>query len=132
MELDPPLPATRSVPLLFTVVQFPHRFPAVAVLAHESFHVVSGMYPNADAGTGGVVDVFAVVQKVAWLLASSKSVPPSARLNGVDANPLTASPCVAAFWFAGAGAGSQPAEPLSPAEITTVMPSAAACCHNEL
>src|SRR5713101_661409 len=118
------------MPLLFTVVQSPLIFPAVAVLAQESFHVVSGMYPNADAGTGGVVDVFAVVQKVAWLLASSKSVPPSATLNGVDANPLTASPCVAAFWFA--GPGSQPAEPLSPAEITTVMPSAAACCHNEL
>src|SRR5260370_40167341 len=117
------------MPLLFTVVQSPLIFPAVAVLAQESFHVVSGMYPNADAGTGGVVDVFAVVQKVAWLLASSKSGPPSATLNGVDANPLTPSPCVAAFWFAGPGAGSQPAGPLSPPEITTVVPSSAACCH---
>src|SRR5260370_7407569 len=99
MELDPPLPATRSVPLLFTVVQIPLRFPAVAVLAHESFHVVSGMYPNADAGTGGLVDVFAVVQKVACLLPSSKSLPPSPRFNGLHPNPLTPTPFLAPSSF---------------------------------
>src|ERR1700674_1041828 len=50
-------------------------------------------------------------------------------LNGVDASPLTANPSVAAFCVAGAAAGSQPAEPLSPEDTVTVMPSAAACSH---
>src|SRR5260370_34875756 len=98
--MDPPLPATRSMPLLFTVVQSPLIFPAVAVLAQESFHVVSGMYPNADAGTGGVVDVFAVVQKVAWVLESTKYVPPSAPFDGVHANPRTARHVRSRLWIA--------------------------------
>jgi hypothetical protein len=101
--------------------------PVIPVPAQESFHVVSGMYPLAEAGTGGAVEVFAAFQNVVWLFASSKSVPPMATLNGVDASPLTATPPDAAL----AGL-SQAADPLSPAEITTVIPSAAACCHRAL
>jgi len=44
--------------------------------AQESFHVISGMYPLADANTGGVVEVLAAFQKVVCVVASSKSVPP--------------------------------------------------------
>src|SRR3979490_108785 len=64
------------------------------------------------------------VQKVAWGPTSSKSVPPTATLNGVDAIPLTAKPDVAAVAVA---KRSHPAEPPSPAETVTVIPCAAAC-----
>ncbi len=60
---------------------------------------------------------------------ASKSVPPTAVLNGVVAMPLTASPFTAEFV---ANEESQPADPLSPLDTTTVIPSAAACSHNEL
>src|SRR6266478_2041982 len=126
MALGPPLPATilfASAPAQVV------KLAGVAVAAHESFHGTSWIYPRADSR---VPTAFVELQKVNWVPTSSKSVPPIAMLNGVDAIPLTASPRVAASWFAGAVAGSHAAEPLSPAEITTVIPSAAACCHKEL
>src|SRR5947199_3438388 len=58
---------------------------------------------------------------------SSKSVPPTAILNGVDAIPLTARSATAVDWVL---KSSQPADPLSPAETVTVIPCAAACCHS--
>src|SRR5258706_5424160 len=119
--LGPPLPATRSLPPLFTV-----EHVAGVVEAQESFQVVSGMYPLADACPGVV---FVVFQYGAGLFLSSKSVPPTATLNGVEANPLTASPLTADVSVFGS---SQPADPLSPLAIKTVIPSEAACCHREL
>src|SRR5215470_4591912 len=73
--------------------------------------------------------VFALVefQNVFWVPASSKSVPPTATLKGVEAVPLTAMPLVALDSLFGS---SQPAEPLSPEETETVIPSAAACCQS--
>ena len=58
-----------------------------------------------------------------------KSVPPTAILNGVEASPLTARPNVATSKKL-LLAGSQAAEPLSPAETKPVMPCAEACSHN--
>src|SRR5215470_14447759 len=103
-------------------VAHPFR-PAVA---HESFHGISGMYPFAEAGTGAAVLVLVASQKVDWVPESSKSVPPTATLNGVEAVPLTAMPFVAFDSLLGS---SHPADPLSPAETETVIPSAAACCQ---
>ncbi len=51
-----------------------------------------------------------------------KSVPPTATLYGVEANPLTAIPCVATVLLA-----SQLAAPSSPEETKTETPSDAAC-----
>jgi len=92
--------------------------PANPAEAQESFHGISGMYPFAEAGTGAVVLVFVVLQKVDCVPESSKSVPPTATLNGVEAVPLTPIPCVALVTLFGS---SQPAEPLSPEETDTVI-----------
>src|SRR5579862_2490091 len=94
---------------------------ATPPLAQVSFHVISGMYPLAEAPL-----VFVVFQKFKMLLEFwLKSVPPTAVLNGVEASPLTAKPCVATSGLA--VVGSQPAEPLSPEETITVIPCADAC-----
>jgi len=111
--------------------------PDSPLVAHESFHGISGIYPFAEAGTGAVVEVIVVSQNVDCVPASSKSVPPTATLNGVDAVPLTAIPwagfCAVAFYPADASEGSShPADPLSPDDTETVIPSAAACCHMAL
>src|SRR5215475_4684788 len=91
--------------------------PVNPFTAQESFHGISGMYPKAEAGTGVVVTVFVVPQNVDCLPASSKSVPPTATLNGVEAVPLTAIPLDALDSELGS---SHPAEPLSPVETETV------------
>src|SRR5215470_2888626 len=122
MVLGPPLAAT-MFKLVFVVADA-HPFNPVA--PHESFHGTSGMYPIADAC---VLFVLAEFQKVLVVFTSSKSVPPTATLNGVDAVPLIAMPCVALFSLFGL---SHPADPLSPDETETVIPSAAACCHSPL
>src|SRR6516165_9749143 len=95
----------------------------------ELFQVVSGMYFNAELAVPLVV-----LQKpdVEDVVVGSKSVPPTATLYGVDAIPLTATPSIAAFGLAPDGSGSHPADPLSPDETATVIPSAAACCHSVL
>src|SRR5215471_3151211 len=108
------------------------RFVEVVALAqpfspaapHESFQGISGMYPIADSCLPALLVEF---QKVFCVPASSKSVPPTATLKGVEAVPLTAIPFVALFSLLGS---SHPAEPLSPAETETVIPSAAACRHS--
>ena len=61
-------------------------------------------------------------------LKSSKSVPPTATLNAVEATPLTAKPNCAAV----PSPPSHVAEPLSPEATTTVIPSEAACSHKAL
>src|SRR5580704_5341569 len=88
-------------------------------LAQESFHGISGMYDFAEPN----VVVFVVFQYVLFVPAkvSLKSVPPTATLNGVDANPLTPMPCVAL-----ASLASQLAAPSSPAETNTETPSVTA------
>src|SRR5256885_3297533 len=120
MVLTPPPPPT----ILFAVAQIVFRFALVAAAAQESFHVVSGIYPVTDCC---VPAAFVEFQNMVCLPTSSKSVPPTAMLNGVEARPLTARP-----WFATVAVlkSSQPAEPGSPAETNTVMPCAAACSHN--
>src|SRR5579862_8905252 len=96
----------------------------VAPLAQVPFQVISGMYDFAEANP---VPLFVVFQKVEGFAASSKSVPPTATLKGVEAEPLICSPSVETL---ARTSGSQPAEPLSPAATITVMPCAAACSHN--
>ncbi len=59
---------------------------AHTALVQESFQVVSGMYPSAEAWVTGSFDV---AQNVLGLVAWSKSVPPTAVLNGVEESPLT-------------------------------------------
>src|SRR6266849_3437983 len=86
------------------------------------------MYPSADSfpgpfGAGGVM------QKFAWVPTTSKSVPPTATLSGLEAKPLTARPRVAALAVL---KSSHPAEPGSPEDTITVMPCAAACSQREL
>src|SRR5580692_8221580 len=100
-------------------------------MAHfESSQVVSGIYISADANVGLFVALQYWFGGVTGCAEATKSVPPTATLNGVEAIPLTASPFVASFGeFA---VGSQPADPLSPVETTTVIPCAAACSHNAL
>src|SRR5215469_4255947 len=56
---------------------------------HESFHVVSGIYPFAEAC---VVELSTGSQYISLFVKSAKSVPPTATLNGVDATPFTDSP----------------------------------------
>ena len=58
---------------------------------------------------------------------SPKSVPPTATLYGVEANPLTPMP-----WVADAAPASQLAAPSSPAETKTETPSATACWYAAL
>jgi hypothetical protein len=40
--------------MLFAIAQV-FKFALVAVAAQELFHVVSGMYPNADSRVGGAL-----------------------------------------------------------------------------
>src|SRR5260370_1049248 len=96
----------------------------------ESSQVVSGIYISADANVGPFVALQYWFGGVTGCAEASKSVPPIATLNGVDAMPLTASPFVASFGKL--NVGSHPADPLSPEETTTVIPCAAACSHNAL
>src|SRR5216683_7811976 len=88
--LGPPLPAKMFRKLGGGLTQVV-RFELVAVAAQELFHGTSGIYPSADSLVNGA---FAVegAQKVDCVPASSKSVPPTAMLNGVDASPFTAIP----------------------------------------
>jgi len=67
--------------------------------------------------------VFVEFQYVLFVPAtvSPKSVPPTATLYGVDANPLTPIPCVELAWSA-----SQLAAPSSPDDTNTETPPAAA------
>ena len=60
---------------------------------------------------------------------TSKSVPPTATLKGVDASPLTWRPPCACCWVS---KSSQPADPASPAATVTVMPCEAACSQKLL
>ena len=126
--LDPPLPATIFCKLGLGLTQVV-RFELVAVAAHESFHGTSWIYPSADSFFPSV-ELFAFQKPpLICVPTSSKSVPPTAMLNGVDAIPLTASPPAAAVAVL---KSSHPAVPLSPAETVTVMPWAAACSHRVL
>src|SRR6266704_4367294 len=109
--LGPPLPA--AIP--FAVAQTVFKVLLVAVAAQESFQGISGMYPSADSRPVPLVEL----QKVVCLPASSKSVPPTATLNDVEAIPLTAKPPVATACVV---KSSHPAEPLSPAETIAVIP----------
>ena len=97
-----------------------------AAEAQESLYVLSGMYFRADAKVPAALFAF---QKGAGFAMSSNSVPPTATLNGVEAMPLTARPETAGCLEALPETKSQPAEPWSPLETRTVIPSAAACCH---
>src|SRR5579859_94618 len=81
------------------------------------------MYPRADSR---VPDALVVPQKVVCVPTSSKSVPPTATLNGVEAKPPTASPKLA---LDSELKLSQPAEAPSPADINTEIPCAAASSH---
>src|SRR6266702_7338841 len=126
MPLGPPLPPTifnkdEGVGFTQTVL----RVALGAFAAQESFHGVSWMYPRADSFPGPFVGL----QKLGCVPTSSKSVPPTAMLNGVEARPLTASPKVAVVC---ALKSSHPAEPGSPAATVTVMPCAAACSQTAL
>src|SRR6267142_316183 len=87
------------------------------------------MYPSADSFFPSVELVALQKPPLICVPTSSKSVPPTAILNGVDAIPFTASPCVAAVAVL---KSSHPADPLSPDDTVTVIPWAAACCHREL
>src|SRR5207248_11754687 len=106
---------------MFSIEQ-PERSPAAA---QESFQVRSGMYDLADDWDPVA---FVVFQYCARFVASSKSVPPTATLKGVEARPLTARPNCAAP----RNAGSHPAEPESPAATMMVIPWAAPCSHRLL
>src|SRR5579859_4771419 len=119
--LGPPPPPTRFRVLAVTPVQ-----PESPACAHESFHVISGMYDKAEFCNG---EEFVGLQNWDWLPASSKSVPPTATLNGVEATPLTDRPACAVFSLVKA---SHAADPLSPEATSTVMPCAAACSHMAL
>src|SRR6267143_2026507 len=121
MALGPPLPPT----MLLAVEQTVFRVALVAVAAQESFQVISWIYPRADS----LPVPFVGLQKLDCVPTSSKSVPPTATLNGVEANPLTARPRVATVALV---KSSHPAEPASPADTNTVMPSAAACSQSLL
>src|SRR6266851_4508304 len=113
----------------FGLTQTVLRVAAVAVAAQESFNGTSWMYPWADS----LPVPFVELQKppLTCVPTSSKSVPPTATLKGVEANPLTARPPVATFGL-GKLKSSHPADPGSPAAIMTVMPCAAACSQREL
>src|SRR5229473_1300024 len=87
------------------------------------------MYPRADSFFPSVEFVALQKPPLICVPTSSKSVPPTAILNGVDAIPFTARPCVAVVCVLKL---SQPADPLSPADTVTVIPWAAACSHREL
>src|SRR4029077_4141671 len=85
------------------------------------------MYPRADSRLPSVELVALQKPPLICVPTSSKSVPPTAMLKGVEAIPLTAIPCVAGD---GELKSSQPAVPPSPAETVTVIPWAAACSHS--
>src|SRR5262249_37237828 len=119
----PPPPATKSSPFAFGVVVQKFSDPGAAAAPQERFHGTSGIYPFADSW---VPPVFAMFQKVDWFPASSKSVPPTATLNGVEASPSTVRPCEADVC---PRPPSHSAGPLSPAETLAVVPCAAACCQ---
>src|SRR5580698_10223908 len=108
---------------MIVAVQLP-RLPAMAVAAHELFQVDSGIYDFADS-----VAVPGVDQKAEGGVPFWKSVPPTATLNGVEANPLIDRPVVAKSF---ALPWSHTSDPLSPVETTTVIPCAAACSHSAL
>jgi hypothetical protein len=77
--LAPPLPATMSSKL-------PAAQPFSPSCAQESFQGTSGMYDFADEGTGWLtMEVGEVSQKRDSRPIWSKSVPPTATLNGVEA-----------------------------------------------
>src|SRR5271163_4262764 len=101
------------------------RLAGVAFAAQESFQGISWMYPRADSLPTPLVGD----QKLLCVVKSSKSVPPTAILKGVDAKPDTARPPEAG---AGLVKSSHAADPLSPADMVTVIPWAAACSHNSL
>ena len=61
----------------------------IIAAAQVSFHVLSGMYDFAEAW---VVELLVVLQYCDQVVASLKSVPPTATLKGVEASPLTAKP----------------------------------------
>src|SRR5260370_25874523 len=61
-----------------------------------------------------------------------KMPPPPAPLKGDEAQPLTAKPNCAGSGVTRPLNKSQPADPLSPAPTSTVIPSAAACSHRVL
>src|SRR5260370_23272402 len=126
MELGPPPPPTMLFRFAFELGQTVLSVVLVAVAAHESFQGTSWIYPKADS----LPVPFAELQNVGVCVpTSSKSVPPTATLNGVEANPLTASPSVAA---ASVLKLSHPAAPGSPDAIVTVSPCAAACSQRTL
>src|ERR1700721_614680 len=116
--LCPPAPPARSSPpaSFGSLPEQTVNVVEVAVLAHESFQVVSGMYDLADSRP---VPLFVAAQKVDGFVASSKSVPPTATLNGVEAVPLICSPASEAL---GKRSGSQAADPVSPLDTSAVMP----------
>ena len=61
---------------------------------------------------------------------SLKSVPPTARLYGVEASPFTANPLeTTALVVPGSVAAVQPATPESSEETVIVMPSVTACSY---
>src|SRR5271156_628738 len=96
-------------------------------LAQESSQVISGTYDLADFP----VALLLVAQKVLFLPSkvSAKSVPPVAKLKGVEPMPFTAMPPVEKV---AVSKSSQPAAAPSPAETKTETPSNAACCHRLL
>ena len=88
--------------------------------AHVSFHGISGMYDFADAGMGLTGRRSrAVFQNVDIRVAWSKSVPPQPRYMASKRTHSPAKPNVAVCAVLKL---SHPAEPLSPAETTTVIP----------
>src|SRR5215469_10052689 len=83
------------------------------------------MYPSAEPLPHGEL---AGDQNKEGLAASLNSVPPTQMLYGVEQRPLTpAAPAPELCQYP-----AHPAAPLSPAAATTVIPCAAACCHNAL
>src|SRR6267143_1284358 len=123
--LAPPLPPRIFKVVLSAGLTQVAKDPAVAVAAQESFQVLSGIYPSADVSSGPLLEL----QNCDCLPASSKSVPPTATLNGVEAAPLTPTPLLATVAVL---KSSQPSEPPSPAETIAVIPCAAACSQRDL
>src|SRR6266436_4867143 len=114
--LGPPLPAARSNPCGSTALHAAGKLMAQS----ESSQVVYGIYVSADAKVGLFIALQNWFGGVTGCAVASKSVPPTATLKGVEAMPLTANPLTAAFGLT--PVGSNPADPLSPVETTTVIP----------
>src|SRR6266704_2994288 len=87
------------------------------------------MYPRADSFFPSVELLALQKPALTCVPTSSKSVPPTAILNGVDASAFTAIPPLAMVCVLKL---SHPADPLSPAETVTVIPWAAACSQSSL